>query len=103
MPKMSNALREIRQESGKRAHLIVPNWRDEIPKGSQWFPGSLGKPDCACCLGMGWIRQNKPMGDPEFGKLSACQCITNRTYPHMPPPVHTKLQEELPEKDYSDV
>ncbi len=34
----------------------------------------LGDPECPICGGVGYIRQDLPVGHPEFGKLQVCRC-----------------------------
>jgi len=33
-----------------------------------------GKPDCPLCGGVGYLRQDLPVGHPEFGRLQVCSC-----------------------------
>ncbi len=33
-----------------------------------------GKPDCPICQGMGYVRADVPVGDPQFGKMLICPC-----------------------------
>ncbi len=33
-----------------------------------------GDPDCPICHGLGYIRQDLPVGHPDFGKLQICTC-----------------------------
>lgn len=33
-----------------------------------------GDPDCEVCGGVGYLRQDVPVGHPEFGKLHVCKC-----------------------------
>lgn len=35
---------------------------------------SLGDPNCEICGGIGWIRLDLPITDPDFGKLQVCEC-----------------------------
>lgn len=34
----------------------------------------LGDPDCPICHGVGFVRQDLPVGHPDFGKLQLCVC-----------------------------
>ena len=36
------------------------------------LPPTLCVPDCKVCGGIGWIRQDLPIDDPNFGKLAPC-------------------------------
>ena len=72
--RLSENLRLIREANRERQNMYVENWRDSLPEGSQWFPGSTGKPGCQVCHGTGWLRQDLPVGHPDFGKLVACEC-----------------------------
>jgi DNA replication protein DnaC len=51
---------------------------DEIPRK---MPGA---PDCPLCGGMGYLRQDLPVGHPNFGKLDVCSCrkgeVSQRIY-----------------------
>jgi DNA replication protein DnaC len=33
-----------------------------------------GEPPCTICQGIGWLRQDAPVGDPTFGKMVKCSC-----------------------------
>lgn len=59
------------------------NWKDLIPPGSKWQPGLLGKPDCAMCLGMGFVGADLPVGHPKQGKLMYCECRRRDQYPRL--------------------
>ncbi len=37
-------------------------------------PGGPGDPDCPHCGGIGYIREDVPVGHPNFGKLFPCSC-----------------------------
>ncbi len=37
-----------------------------------------GDPDCPYCHGLGYLRTDVPLGDPEFGKLQICVCRRGR-------------------------
>jgi len=71
---ISDKLQEIREANRERRKGFAPNWKETLPDGSLWFPGSTGKSDCKICLGLGWIHQDLPFGHPEFGKLLKCWC-----------------------------
>ena len=34
----------------------------------------LGDPNCEICGGIGWVRQDLPITDPDFGRLQVCLC-----------------------------
>lgn len=36
--------------------------------------------DCQICGGLGWLRQDLPLGHPDFGKLFACDCSRYQMY-----------------------
>ena len=38
-----------------------------------------GDPDCPVCHGIGFVRQDLPVGDPEFGRLKICICRQKET------------------------
>lgn len=35
---------------------------------------ALGDPDCPYCAGLGYLRRDVPLGQPDFGKLEICSC-----------------------------
>jgi hypothetical protein len=72
--KLSENLRVIRESNRERINMYIPEWKENLPEGSQWFPGSTGKPACKLCNGLGWLRRDWPIGHPDFGKLVACDC-----------------------------
>lgn len=49
---------------------------------------SIGNPDCPLCKGIGFLRQDLPLGHPDFGKVEICPCrqaevtraVRNRLY-----------------------
>lgn len=38
------------------------------------FTFNIGKPDCPVCGGLGYIRSDAKLGEPNFGKLTICAC-----------------------------
>ncbi len=34
----------------------------------------LGQPDCPHCHGLGYVRDERPLGDPDFGRVYPCTC-----------------------------
>ena len=37
-------------------------------------PAGVGDPDCPICHGVGFVREELPVGHPNFGKLQVCTC-----------------------------
>jgi DNA replication protein DnaC len=37
-------------------------------------PGLPGDPNCPLCAGLGYLRRDLPVGDPDFGKATICDC-----------------------------
>lgn len=48
-------------------------------EGIRRTPG-LGDPDCPICGGVGYIRRDLPVFDPNFGKMEKCECIKRRKW-----------------------
>lgn len=73
MKSIAEALAELKinRPDGK---VYVRDWHKQIPDGSMWTPGSLGKPDCESCRGLGVVRVDVDIHHPFFGKLFACEC-----------------------------
>jgi hypothetical protein len=84
MSKLADNLQEIHFDNNK--HLYVKDWRDQLPAGSLWEPGSHGDPACKTCMGTGWVRADVYPGHPLFGKLQPCECVPNL--------IHQKLAME---------
>jgi DNA replication protein DnaC len=38
-------------------------------------PMGPGKPDCPICGGLGYVQQDVPVGDPNFGRVTPCICM----------------------------
>jgi DNA replication protein DnaC len=38
-------------------------------------PIGAGKPDCPICGGVGFLRKDVPVSDPEFGRITPCACM----------------------------
>jgi DNA replication protein DnaC len=43
----------------------------------------LGRPDCPYCLGSGYVRVERPLGDPEYGRLEICTCRQAQVRSHI--------------------
>ena len=50
----------------------------EATSSSASHPENGESDDCPLCGGIGWVRRNLPVEDPEFGKLLPCQCSQER-------------------------
>lgn len=75
---LRDVLNELR--ANKNSPRLVRDWKQMIPEGSRWFPGSKGNPACKVCLGTGYVRlelENRPLpvGHKFFGKLFICDCV----------------------------
>ena len=73
--KLSDNLRQI-HAGNETERLYVHNWKETLPAGSDWTPGSHGDPACQICLGRGWVRLDVPTHHPKFGKLQLCDCVS---------------------------
>ena len=73
MKTIAEALAELKvnRPDGKQ---YVEDWQKHIPSWSMWTPGSLGKPDCESCKGLGVVRVGVSLKHPFFGKLFSCEC-----------------------------
>jgi DNA replication protein DnaC len=41
-------------------------------------PAGAGREDCPICGGVGYLRKNVPVGDPDFGRITPCICMQGR-------------------------
>src|SRR3990172_5994973 len=46
--------------------------------GQRRINDGVGDPDCPQCHGLGYLRPDVPVGDPNFGKLQVCPCSADR-------------------------
>ena len=69
MPKINETLRKIAEDTSKVNSPISSN--TEPTPTRYGFPGD---PNCPICGGVGFVRRNLPIGDPNFGKLEVCSC-----------------------------
>lgn len=46
--------------------------------GVEKQPAMFGKKDCPICGGVGYVRRNRAIDDPEFGKLELCECSRDK-------------------------
>lgn len=79
----SDFAHEYQSAQGMRAVRVSEDWQRMLPPGSKWQPGLLGKPDCAMCLGMGFVSADLPLGHPKQGKLMYCECRRRDDYPRL--------------------
>jgi DNA replication protein DnaC len=58
--------------------ITVDTSRVTLPNSSNIDPDRplplAGDPNCPICHGIGFVRHDLPLGDPNFGKLSICTC-----------------------------
>jgi len=43
-------------------------------RATAFVPHGLGDPNCPHCHGLGYVRDERPLGDPEFGRIYTCAC-----------------------------
>ena len=79
----SDFAREYHTAQGERAVRVSEDWKVMLPPGSKWEPGKLGKPDCAMCLGLGFVSVDLPLGHPKQGKVLYCECRRRDNYPKL--------------------
>jgi len=48
----------------------------DLPEERPVSNGLPGDPNCPICGGVGFLRQDLPLGHPDFGKLQVCSCRT---------------------------
>ena len=63
--KLKKIAGDISKESSKTSSSIDPADR------TRQF---LGDPNCPICHGVGFVRRDLPVSDPDFGKLAVCTC-----------------------------
>jgi hypothetical protein len=81
MRNLSDELKDIRENVRSRGRVSYPHdWKQTLPEGSQWFPGSQGQPGCKVCNGLGWLRREISQYDKSFGKLILCECVPHQDH-----------------------
>lgn len=45
-----------------------------MPKANDRVTDGVGDPDCPHCRGLGYLREEAPVGHPNFGRLAPCVC-----------------------------
>ena len=67
----------------KRPNGSVPNGSEIIrmpataasgPANTPRYPDGVGDPNCPHCYGLGYLRDDVPLGHPNFGRLQPCVC-----------------------------
>ena len=51
---------------------------EQSGSGSSGSITGFGKAECPICGGIGWLRVERELSDPRFGKLEACECQEDR-------------------------
>jgi len=67
----------LRRLAGDTSRVNSP-----IPPGAEG-EGTLGQPDCPFCHGRGYVRVERPLGDPDFGRLEICTCRQAQVRAHI--------------------
>ena len=70
MTQIDETLKKIAADMSKESS---PTSSNTEPVRSQ--SGLPGDPDCPICGGVGYLHQDLPIHDPEFGKLVMCNCL----------------------------
>ena len=99
----------------KRIGDILPHIKDRIPVGVVVTRHEVA-PVCEVCGGVGWLRLDAPVGDPNFGRLVPCDCrlaevedtmrreledasnleaFATKTFDRMEPSVHENVRAAL--------
>ena len=60
-------------ETLKKLAAATPSATTDLPAARRGR-GLAGDPECPLCGGLGYLRRELPVGDPEFGKLIICSC-----------------------------
>jgi DNA replication protein DnaC len=83
--KIEATLRRLAADTS-RANSPTPPARDQGgPTAGDGAPPdeSLGRPDCPICGGSGYVRVERPVGDPDFGRLEICSCRQAQVRAHI--------------------
>ncbi len=69
--RIDETLKRIAAATSKENSPTSSNTEDQAPPPQSDL---LGDPDCPHCAGVGYLRADVPVGDPEFGKILTCIC-----------------------------
>jgi DNA replication protein DnaC len=74
--KIEATLKRLAADTSKASSPTPPTPDRRAPSGGDSAPPDdrLGRPDCPYCGGSGYIRVERPLGDPDFGRLEICSC-----------------------------
>lgn len=75
---LKEALSDFHPDKQKK-YAPGENWREKLPPGSRWSPGSNGRADCQACKGTGFVSFDVGINHPKFGKLYVCDCVAPNT------------------------
>jgi DNA replication protein DnaC len=82
--KIEATLKRLAAGTSKASSPIPPDPEAGGPAGDGLPPGErLGRPDCPYCLGSGYVRVERPLGDPEYGRLEICTCRQAQVRSHI--------------------
>jgi len=82
--KIEATLKRLAADTSKASSPTPPNPDRSGPAGDGTPPGErLGRPDCPLCHGSGYIRVERPLGDPDFGRLEICTCRQAQVRAHI--------------------
>lgn len=69
--RIDETLKRIAAATSKENSPTSSSTDDSIPTGRADL---LGDPNCPHCGGLGYLREEVPLGDPNFGKIRTCTC-----------------------------
>ncbi len=82
--KIEATLKRLAADTSRASSPTPPDPDRSGPAGDGTPPGErLGRPDCPLCHGSGYIRVERPLGDPDFGRLEICTCRQAQVRAHI--------------------
>ena len=71
---MSDELKGILKKIGEATSKANSQTSSNTNQNSHMQPDTVGDPNCPHCGGLGYVRADKPLGHPEFGRTVICTC-----------------------------
>ena len=75
MTKIEETLKKLAAATSKTGTQTSPNDGNGELSPISNLPGD---PNCPICHGVGFVRQDLPISDPDFGKLQPCTCLQGK-------------------------
>jgi DNA replication protein DnaC len=81
--RMPASLRDTLSAVRERASALASATKSAGGSSSDTTPRAAASDICPVCNGTGWLRVERELSDPRFGKLEPCECQADRALEHL--------------------